>query len=76
MQIEESAKDIKVNVEKLAKHLLSYDDFMRKLGLSMSATVNHYNNAYKEFKKIDKDVVKITGGESELEVLQIEGPVK
>ena len=76
MQIEESAKDIKVNVEKLAKHLLSYDDFMRKLGLSMSATVNHYNSAYKEFKKVDKDVVKITGGESDLEILQIEGPVK
>lgn len=76
MQIEESAKDIKVNVEKLGKHLLSYDDFMRKLGLSMSASVNHYNNAYKEFKKVDKDVIKITGGESDLEILQIDGPVK
>lgn len=76
MQIEESAKEIKINVEKLAKHLLSYDDFMRKLGISMAASVNHYNNAYKEFKKVDKDVVKITGVESDLEVLQIDGPVK
>ncbi len=76
MQIEESAKEIKTNVEKLGKHLLSYEDFMRKLGLSMSASVNHYNSAYKEFKKVDKDVIKITGGESELEILQIDGPVK
>lgn len=76
MQIEEKAKEIKVNVEKLGKHLLSYDDFMRKLGVSMSASVNHYNNAYKEFKKVDKDVIKITGGESDLEAMQIEGPLK
>ena len=41
----------------------SYDEFMKKLGPSMATTVNHYNNAYGEFKKIDKDVTKITGGE-------------
>ena len=74
MQIEESAQKIKINVEKLSKHLLSYDEFMRKLGSSMSTTVNHYNNAYKEFKKIDKDVVKITDGKSEIEVLKLEKP--
>jgi hypothetical protein len=37
-------------------------------------SVNHYNNAYKEFKKIDKDVVKITEGESKIEALVIEKP--
>ena len=74
MQIEEKAKEIKSNIEKLGKHLLSYDDFMKKLGTSMSTTVNHYNNAYKEFKKIDKDVTKIAGSESELEVMEIERP--
>jgi len=74
MQIEEKAKEIKLNIEKLGKHLLSYDDFMKKLGLSMSTTVNHYNNAYKEFKKIDKDVTKIAGRESELEIIEIERP--
>jgi DNA recombination protein RmuC len=74
MQIEESAKEIRGNVEKLAKHILSYDDFMKKLGISMSTTVNHYNNAYKEFKKIDKDVVKIAGGASKVEPITINRP--
>jgi DNA recombination protein RmuC len=72
LQIEESAKEIRKHVEMLGRHILSYDDFMKKLGVSMSTAVNHYNNAYKEFKKIDKDVVKIAGGESKIEVLTIE----
>lgn len=54
--------------------MASYDDFMRKLGLSMSTTVNHYNNAYGEFKKIDKDITKITDKKSDLEILKIEKP--
>jgi len=33
-----------------------------------------YNKAYKEFSKIDKDVVKITGKTSDIEPIQIEGP--
>lgn len=74
LQIEESAKGIRKHVEMLGRHILSYDDFMKKLGVSMSTAVNHYNNAYKEFKKIDKDVVKITDGESKIEVLAIEKP--
>ncbi|MDA3839713.1 MAG: DNA recombination protein RmuC [Patescibacteria group bacterium] len=74
LQIEESAKEIRANVEKLGKHMLSYEDFMKKLGLSMGTTVNHYNNAYKELKKIDKDVVKITEGKSEMEPLVIDKP--
>ncbi len=74
MQIEEKAKEIKVNIEKLGRHIASYDDFMRKLGLSMSTTVNHYNNAYSEFKKIDKDITKITDKKNDFEVLKIEKP--
>ncbi len=74
MQIEEKAKEIKENIEKLGKHMLSYDEFLRKLGGSLSTSINHYNNAYHEFKKIDKDVVKITGGASEIEPMKLEGP--
>jgi DNA recombination protein RmuC len=74
LQIEESAKAIKQNVEKLGKHLLSYEDFMKKLGASMGTTVNHYNNAYKELAKIDKDVVKITGQEAEIDAVLIDKP--
>ncbi|MGE5425686.1 MAG: DNA recombination protein RmuC [Bacillota bacterium] len=74
MQIEEKAIEIKANIEKLGKHMLSYDEFLRKLGSSLSVSVSHYNNAYHEFKKIDKDVVKITGGESQIEPVKIEAP--
>ena len=74
LQIEESAKNIRSNVEKLGRHLLSYDDFMKKLGVSMSTTVNHYNNAYKEFKKVDKDVMKITEGEAKIEPMALDKP--
>ena len=74
MQIEENAQKIKENVEKLSKHLLSYDEFMQKLGKSMATTVSHYNNAYREFNKIDKDVVKVIDGKSKVDVLKLEKP--
>lgn len=74
MQIEEKAKEITQNIEKLGKHLLSYDEFMQKLGTSMATTVNHYNNAYREFKKVDKDVTRITKNKSDIEVLKIDKP--
>jgi len=73
-KIEEGAKSIRKNVEKLGKHLKSYEDFMKKLGGSMSTTVNHYNSAYKELGKIDKDVVRITEGDKTIEPLQIDKP--
>ncbi|MDP2708941.1 MAG: DNA recombination protein RmuC [bacterium] len=74
LQIEESAKDILSNVQKLNKHILSYEEFMKKLGVSMGATVNHYNNAYKELAKIDKDVVKIIDKDKSIEPLLIDKP--
>jgi len=74
LQIEESAKEIRKYVEMLQKHLLSYEEYLKKLGNNLGTTVNMYNKAYKEFGKIDKDVVKITGKTGEIEPLQIEGP--
>ena len=74
LQIEESAKEIRKYVEMLQKHLLSYDEYMKKLGNNLDTTVNAYNRASKEFGKVDKDVIKITGKTSEIEPLQIEGP--
>jgi DNA recombination protein RmuC len=74
MQIEESAKDIKKNVENLQKHLKSYGEYQEKLGNALSTTVSHFNNSNKEFKKIDKDVVKITNVESGLELLEVAKP--
>ncbi len=74
MQIEESAKEIRKNIEVLAKHLQSYDGYMQKLGSSLGTTVNQYNLSYKEFKKIDKDVVKIAEIESTVEPVMLEKP--
>lgn len=74
MQIEESAKDIRKQVGNLEKHIRNYDDFLNKLGGHLGTTVNTYNNAYKEFKKIDKDVVKISGKGGEIEPLTLEKP--
>jgi DNA recombination protein RmuC len=74
MKIEETAKEIQANVEKLGRHLIAYDEYFKKLGNSLSTTVNHYNTAYKELKKIDKDVIKITDGEAGIEPLELERP--
>jgi len=74
MKIEETAKEIRNNVEKLGRHIDAYDDYLKKLGNSLSTTVNHYNSAYKEFKKVDKDVIKITDGESKIEPLELDRP--
>lgn len=76
LQIEESAKGIRKAVEKLQKHLLSYQDYFKKLGNNLGTTVNFYNKAYLEFGKIDKDMLKITGETNEIEPLKIEGPVQ
>ncbi|HQB50633.1 MAG TPA: DNA recombination protein RmuC [bacterium] len=74
LQIEENAKNIKVNVEKLGRHLSSYEEFLRKMGSSLGTTVNHYNNAYQEFRKVDRDVVKITGEEASVEPMVLGRP--
>ncbi|HLD30774.1 MAG TPA: DNA recombination protein RmuC [Patescibacteria group bacterium] len=75
LKIEEGAKSIRKDVESLGKHIRAYEEFMKKLGGSLGTTVNHYNTAYKELAKVDKDVEKITEGErAGIEPLKIEGP--
>lgn len=74
LQIEESAKEIRKRVEDLGKHLKTYDDFLNRLGNNLSTTVNTYNSAKKEFKKIDKDVLRITGEGAGVETLVLDKP--
>jgi len=73
-QIQEKTKDILKQVGRLDNHIKAYEDYLKKLGGHLSTTVNTYNFAYKEFKKIDKDVVKLAGGESKVEPLEIDKP--
>lgn len=74
MQIEEQAKDIQLRVGELGRHIGAYEGFMHKLGNSLGTTVNHYNAAHKELKKIDKDVVKIADTNPSVEPLLLDRP--
>ncbi len=74
MKIEESAKEIRKEVEKLGRHLYGYDEYFKKVGSSLSTTVSHYNNAHKQFNLIDKDVTKITGGEATIKPIVLDKP--
>ncbi len=66
LKVENSIEDILRNVEKLSNHLNSYKTYHEKLGNTIGTVVNHYNTASKEFKKIDKDVLKISSGKSQV----------
>jgi DNA recombination protein RmuC len=74
LQIEEQAKEIQQRVGELGRHLSGYEQFMQKLGNSLGTTVNHFNNAHKELKKVDKDVVKIAHTTAAVEPLLLDKP--
>lgn len=74
LQIEESAKEIRKNVEALGRHLASYEEYMKKLGSHMGTAVNTYNTAYSELGKIDKDVMRISGEAAGIEPTLLEKP--
>jgi DNA recombination protein RmuC len=74
LQIEESAKEIRKGVESLGKHLLNYEAHLQKLGKNLGTVVNTYDDAYGQFKLMDKDIVKMVGGESKVEPLVIDKP--
>ena len=75
-KIEESAKQIGKQVEELSRHIKAYDEYFKKVGNSLSTTVNHYNAAQKELGKIDKDVLRITGESADIEMIALDKPVK
>jgi DNA recombination protein RmuC len=74
MQIEETAKDIVKRVGELGAHLKKYEEYHNKLGASLNTVVNHFNAGSKEFKKVDKDVTRITGSAVGVEIPMIEKP--
>lgn len=75
-KVEESAKQIGKQVEALGRHLKAYDDYFKKVGLSLGTTVNHYNAAQKELGKVDKDVAKISGTAVDIDPILVEKPNK
>lgn len=74
LQIEEKAKDIIKRVEELGMHLKKYEDYHVKLGVSLGTVVNHYNSSGKELKKVDKDVLRITGESPGIDASLIDRP--
>jgi len=75
LEIEKDTAEIQARVAKLGQHITAFDTYMTKLGTSLSTTVNHYNTAYKSLAQIDKDVVKITAGESRITPEHIDRPL-
>ena len=72
LQIEEKTKDIIKRVGEIGTHLKEYEKYHLKLGNSLDTVVNHFNSSSKEFKKIDKDVMRITGESLGVDVVMIE----
>lgn len=75
LQIEEQAKEIQKRVGDLGKHIAEHEGFMQKLGNSLGTTVNHFNNAHKELKKMDKDVIKISNTTESVDPILIDKPI-
>jgi len=75
LRIEKDAQEIRKNVEELGRHMKSYEEYHGKLGMTINTVVNHYNATNKEFKKVEKDVLRITGGKLDIETIEIEKPV-
>ncbi len=67
LTIEKQAVEIQKRVGDLGRHLNAYQDHMNKVGNHLSTTVNAFNNAGKEYGKIDKDVIRISDGEVAVE---------
>jgi DNA recombination protein RmuC len=74
LKIEEQAKEIQERVVQLSRHLAAHEDSMQRLGNSLGTTVNHFNSAHKELKKVDKDIVKIADTSPEIEPLLLDRP--
>lgn len=75
LQIEEQAKDIQLRIGQLGRHLSGYKTFMEKLGNSLGTTVNHFNSANKEFRKVDTDIYRISEESVGVEVLLLDRPI-
>lgn len=76
LQIEESAQMIIKRVGELGKHMAAYEQYMAKLGTTLGTTVSHYDAAYKELKKVDKDVFRLTGEAIGVEPITLDKPTQ
>ena len=77
LQIEQQAKEIQKYVIKLQEDLGRFEERYTKVGTSLRTVVGHYNDASTSFKKIDKDIYKLTDGQAgwDTEIALLEKPL-
>lgn len=75
LRIEKDAQEIRKNVEELGRHMKSYEEYHGKLGTALGTVVNHYTATNKEFKKIEKDVMRITGEKLGIDTVDVSKPM-
>lgn len=75
LKIEEKAVEIQQRVGELGKHVAAYEQFYKKLGVSLGTSVSHYNAGYKELGKIDKDVYRIADAKLGIEPELLDKPL-
>ena len=63
LKFEKSIEAVIKNVSNLSTHLKTYQLYHEKMGNTLGTVVNHYNKSSDEFKKIDKDILKISEGD-------------
>ena len=44
----------------LMLHLKNYEEYLRKVGVGINNATSAYENATKEFQKVEKDLIQIT----------------
>lgn len=74
LQIEEQAKEVIQRVGELGSHISAFEKHYRSVGNGLETVVRQYDLGYKEFKKIDKDVMRVTGTSIDVQPLALEPP--
>jgi DNA recombination protein RmuC len=74
LEIEKHAAEIQKRVGELVKHIDKHEEYYQKMGASLSTTISHFNNGYKELGKIDKDVLRISGSKADVEPMTLDKP--
>ncbi len=76
LQIEEQAQEIRKRVGELGRHLGAFQEYQKKLGISLGTVVSHYNTSNKELGKIEKDVLRIDGSKIGLDLPTLAPPAE
>ena len=62
--------------EELGKHLKAHEEYHNKIGTTLGTVINHYNTASKELRKVDKDVLRITGASDGIDPILVEASIE